>query len=56
VTGLSYGQEAHLRVGTMIALGVLVAPVVLNVAAPAGTANATYDSIQLANELSLRAH
>lgn len=26
VTGLSYGQEAHRREGTMIALGVLVAP------------------------------
>ena len=29
VTGLSYGQEAHRRVGTMIALAVLVAPVAL---------------------------
>jgi len=29
VTGLSYGQEAHRRVGTMIALGVLVAPLAL---------------------------
>jgi PEGA domain len=29
VTGLSYGQEAHRRVGTMIALGILVAPVAL---------------------------
>ena len=27
VTSLSYGQEAHRRVGTMIALAVLVAPV-----------------------------
>lgn len=26
VTGLSYGQEAHRRVGTMIALGILLAP------------------------------
>jgi hypothetical protein len=29
VTNLSYGQEAHRRVGTMIALAVLVAPVAL---------------------------
>jgi len=29
VTGLGYGQEAHRRVGTMIALGILVAPVAL---------------------------
>ena len=29
VTSLSYGQEAHRRVGTMIALAVLVAPVAL---------------------------
>jgi len=29
VTALSYGQEAHRRVGTMIALAVLVAPVAL---------------------------
>jgi hypothetical protein len=29
VTGLSYGQEAHRRVGTMVALGILVAPVAL---------------------------
>lgn len=29
VTGLSYGQEAHRRVGTMVALAVLVAPVAL---------------------------
>jgi PEGA domain-containing protein len=29
VTGLSYGQEAHRRVGTMIALGILVSPVAL---------------------------
>jgi hypothetical protein len=29
VTGLSYGQEAHRRVGTMIALGILVAPIAL---------------------------
>jgi len=29
VEGLSYGQEAHRRVGTMIALGVLLAPVAL---------------------------
>src|SRR5262245_2274241 len=29
VTGLSYGQEAHRRVGTMIALGVLLAPLAL---------------------------
>jgi hypothetical protein len=29
VKGLSYGQEAHRRVGTMIALAVLVAPVAL---------------------------
>jgi hypothetical protein len=29
VTGLSYGQEAHRRVGTMIALAVLVAPLAL---------------------------
>jgi hypothetical protein len=29
VTTLSYGQEAHRRVGTMIALAVLVAPVAL---------------------------
>src|SRR5436309_3434667 len=29
VTGLSYGQEAHRRVGTMVALRILVAPVAL---------------------------
>lgn len=29
VTSLSYGQEAHRRVGTMIALAVLLAPVAL---------------------------
>lgn len=29
VTALSYGQEAHRRVGTMIALGILVAPLAL---------------------------
>lgn len=29
VTSLSYGQEAHRRVGTMIALAILVAPVAL---------------------------
>lgn len=29
VYGLSYGQEAHRRVGTMIALGVLLAPLAL---------------------------
>src|SRR5713226_3617675 len=29
VTGLSYGQEAHRRVGTMITLGILVAPIAL---------------------------
>jgi hypothetical protein len=29
VTSLSYGQEAHRRVGTMIALGILVAPIAL---------------------------
>ncbi len=29
VSGLSYGQEAHRRVGTMIALGILVAPIAL---------------------------
>ena len=29
VTGISYGQEAHRRVGTMIALGVLVTPLAL---------------------------
>ncbi len=29
VTGLSYGQEAHRRVGTMVALGILVAPLAL---------------------------
>ncbi len=29
VTGLSYGQEAHRRVGTMVALGILVAPIAL---------------------------
>ena len=29
VEGLSYGQEAHRRVGTMIALGVLLAPLAL---------------------------
>ena len=29
VTGISYGQEAHRRVGTMIALGILVAPLAL---------------------------
>ncbi len=29
VTSLSYGQEAHRRVGTMVALSVLVAPVAL---------------------------
>src|SRR5580693_3770351 len=27
ITSLSYGQEAHRRVGTMIALAILVAPV-----------------------------
>jgi hypothetical protein len=29
VTALSYGQEAHRRVGTMIALSILVSPVAL---------------------------
>jgi hypothetical protein len=29
ITALSYGQEAHRRVGTMVALGVLVAPIAL---------------------------
>ena len=29
VTGLSYGQEAHRRVGTMVALGILISPVAL---------------------------
>ena len=29
VTGLSYGQEAHRRVGTMVALGVLFLPLAL---------------------------
>src|SRR5262249_28274098 len=29
VTNISYGQEAHRRVGTMIALAILVAPVAL---------------------------
>ena len=29
ITSLSYGQEAHRRVGTMIALAILVAPVAL---------------------------
>ena len=29
ITSLSYGQEAHRRVGTMIALAVIVAPVAL---------------------------
>ena len=29
VTSISYGQEAHRRVGTMVALAVLVAPVAL---------------------------
>lgn len=29
VTGLSYGQEAHRRVGTMVALGILVTPLAL---------------------------
>lgn len=29
VTSLSYGQEAHRRVGTMIALGILVSPLAL---------------------------
>ena len=29
VTGLSYGQEAHRRVGTMVALGVLLLPLAL---------------------------
>ncbi len=29
VIGLSYGQEAHRRVGTMVALGVLLAPLAL---------------------------
>src|SRR5262249_43200863 len=29
VTSLSYGQEAHRRVGTMIALAILVAPIAL---------------------------
>jgi PEGA domain-containing protein len=29
VTGLSYGQEAHRRVGTMVTLAILVAPVAL---------------------------
>ncbi|HEY6249556.1 MAG TPA: PEGA domain-containing protein [Candidatus Angelobacter sp.] len=29
VTGLSYGQEAHRRVGTMVALGILISPLAL---------------------------
>lgn len=29
VTGLSYGQEAHRRVGTMVALGILLTPLAL---------------------------
>ena len=29
ITGLSYGQEAHRRVGTMVALGILFAPLAL---------------------------
>jgi len=29
VSGLSYGQEAHRRVGTMIALGILISPLAL---------------------------
>lgn len=29
VTGLSYGQEAHRRVGTFLALGILISPVAL---------------------------
>jgi hypothetical protein len=29
VTSLSYGEEAHRRVGTMIALGILISPVAL---------------------------
>ncbi|MCI0403088.1 MAG: PEGA domain-containing protein, partial [Acidobacteria bacterium] len=29
VKGISYGQEAHRRVGTMVALGILVAPLAL---------------------------
>lgn len=29
VTSLSYGQEAHRRVGTMVALGIIVAPLAL---------------------------
>jgi len=29
VTGLSYGQEAHRRVGTMVALAILISPVAL---------------------------
>ncbi len=29
VSGLSYGQEAHRRVGTMVALGILLAPLAL---------------------------
>ena len=29
VTGLSYGEEAHRRVGTMIALGILLSPLAL---------------------------
>lgn len=29
VTGLSYGQEAHRRVGTMIALGIIISPLAL---------------------------
>jgi len=29
VTALSYGQEAHRRVGTMVALAILIAPVAL---------------------------
>ena len=29
VTGISYGQEAHRRVGTMVALAVLISPVAL---------------------------
>lgn len=29
VTGLSYGQEAHRRVGTMVALGIIITPLAL---------------------------
>jgi len=29
ITGLSYGQEAHRRVGTMVALGIIVSPLAL---------------------------